>query len=64
MSRICIVVATMRVERYYLSVREEVSPLSEDVLTLLDVMTANVTLLDRPMIFLRATTQISLLIQL
>ena len=64
MSIICIVVATMRVERYYLSVREEVSPLSEDVLTLLDVMTANVTLLDRPMIFLRATTQISLLIQL
>ena len=51
MSRICIVIATMRVERYYLSVREEVSPLSEDVLTLLDVMTANVTLLDRPMIF-------------
>jgi len=29
-------VATMRIERYYSSVREELSPLSEDALTLLD----------------------------
>ena len=37
MSRARIVVATMRIERYYSSVREEFSPLSEDALTLLDV---------------------------
>ena len=30
------IVATMRIERYYSSVREELSPLSEDALTLLD----------------------------
>jgi len=36
MTRTRIVVATMRIERYYSSVREEVSPLSEDALTLLD----------------------------
>ena len=35
LSRTCIVVAAMRIERYYSSVREEVSPLSEDALTLL-----------------------------
>jgi len=37
MSRTRIVVATMRIERYYSSIREEISPLSEDALTLLDV---------------------------
>ena len=36
MSRARIVVATMRIERYYSSVREEFSPLSEDTLILLD----------------------------
>merc|ERR1711957_1131391 len=30
------IVATMRIERYYSSVREELSPLSEDALTILD----------------------------
>jgi len=35
-SKTRMIVATMRIERYYSSVKEELSPLSEDALTLLD----------------------------